>query len=51
MTVSKDNKRISVKLTREQYSKVEELAAKDSRSVSNYIAFLVKTHLEKKLNK
>ena len=51
MAVNKDNKRISVKLTKEQYSKVEELATEDNRSVSNYIGFLVKAHLEKKLNK
>ena len=49
MAVSDDNKRISVKLSKEQYSQLEGLANKDNRSVSNYIGYLVKKHLEKKL--
>ena len=49
MAVSDNNKRISVKLSKEQYSQLEKLASKESRSVSNYIGYLVKKHLEKKL--
>ena len=49
MAVSDDNKRISVKLSKEQYSQLEKLANKDNRSVSNYIGYLVKKHLEEKL--
>lgn len=48
MAVSKDNKRISVKLTKEAYDKIEKLAQKEQRSVSNYISFLVTKHLDQK---
>ena len=49
MAVSDDNKRISVKVSKEQYSQLEKLASKENRSVSNYIGYLIKKHLEKKL--
>ena len=48
MARSEDNKRISVKLTKEQYELIKEIAADKDRSVSNYIGYLVKRHLEEK---
>lgn len=46
MAISEDNKRISVKLTKDQYEQVRKLASNEDRSVSNYISYLVKKHLE-----
>lgn len=48
MAISEDNKRISVKLTKEQYELIKEIATDKDRSVSNYIGYLVKRHLEEK---
>ena len=48
MAVKEENKRISVKLTKDQYDQVKELANEKDRSVSNYIGYLVKKHLENK---
>ena len=50
MAVNEENKRISVKLTKEQYEQVRKLASEKNRSVSNYIGYLVKKHLEDKEN-
>ena len=46
MAISEDNKRISVKLTKEQYEQIKEIATDKDRSVSNYIGYLVKKHLK-----
>lgn len=46
MAISEDNKRISVKLTKDQYEQVRKLASNKDRSVSNYIGYLVKKHIE-----
>ena len=48
MAISEDNKRISVKLTKEQYELIKKIATDKDRSVSNYIGYLVKRHLEEK---
>ena len=46
MAISEDNKRISVKLTKEQYELIKKIATDKDRSVSNYIGYLVKKHLK-----
>lgn len=46
MAVKEENKRISVKLTKDQYNQIKEIADYKDRSVSNYIGYLVKKHLE-----
>lgn len=45
MAVSDTNKRISVKITKEEYEEIEILAKIDNRSVSNFISKLVKDYL------
>ncbi|SCI99303.1 Uncharacterised protein [uncultured Clostridium sp.] len=49
MAVKDDNKRISVKFTKEEYETIETLAKEECRSVSNFIYKIVKENV-KKLN-
>lgn len=47
MTVAKDKKRVMVTLSEKDYKKVEELAEKDKRTISNMVAKLITDQLEK----
>ena len=49
MAVNQDNKRISVKLTKEEFEIIEKLAKSECRSVSNYIYKILKENV-KELN-
>lgn len=46
MAIKDDNKRISVKFTKDEYDILEKLAKKENRSVSNLVGTLTKKHLE-----
>lgn len=46
MAVKDDNKRISVKLSKEEYDIIEKLAKQDSRSVSNFLYKIIKENVE-----
>ena len=47
MAIKDSNKRISIKLDKEDYKKIEGLAADEMRSVSNYLSYIIKIHLDK----
>ncbi len=42
------NKRMIVTIDKRTYKKLEELAASDNRSVSNYVVTIIKEHLKTK---
>ncbi|MBU0962800.1 MAG: ribbon-helix-helix protein, CopG family [Nanoarchaeota archaeon] len=46
MTVSKENIRLQVVLTKEEAKKIEKLAKNENRSVSNWIATLIRSKLK-----
>ena len=48
MAVNKINTRISVTISKENYIKLQELAAKEQRSISNMVAKIVAEKLNKK---
>lgn len=48
MTVNKTNTRISVTISKENYIKLQELASKEQRSVSNMAAKIITEKLNKK---
>ena len=47
VAIKDSNKRISIKLDKEDYKKIEGLAADEMRSVSNYLSYIIKIHLDK----
>ena len=49
MAVNRDNKRISVKLTKDEYQIIEKLAKDECRSVSNFLYRVIKENV-KELN-
>ena len=50
MAIKDSNKRISIKLEKEDYKKIEALASEEMRSVSNYLSYIIKIHLDKEEN-
>ncbi|MBU6135196.1 hypothetical protein [Clostridium tertium] len=49
MAVNRDNKRISVKLTKDEYQIIEKLSKDECRSVSNFLYKVIKENV-KELN-
>lgn len=47
LTISKNNDIISVVVPREIKQKIKELAEKENRSIANYVATILKEHIEK----
>ena len=51
MTVSENNKRVNVKLSKEEYSILEKLAKEQNRSISNMVHTLIINKLNDKPEK
>lgn len=46
MVVAKDKKRVMVTLSEQEYSKIENLADKEKRTISNMVAKLISDQLD-----
>lgn len=47
MSIGKDKTQILITLTKEDKKALQEIAAKESRSMSNYVSVLIKQDIEK----